>query len=156
MSHTRRPVATLIIHTLSLFISYTLIVALFAPFAARRAEAAPATAPTVPTASNTNNSTTSRAQEQAQEQKGARRDGELLVRFRDGVGEQKRDEIARERGARRGRKLKSGAAIERLELQGADDPALAAQALLLHPEVELAEPNYLIERADITPNDALR
>lgn len=82
-----------------------------------------------------------------------RRDGELLVRFRADLPEQDRESIARGHGLRRKGKLRGESGAERLELQPGQDPAAAAEQLRARPEVELAEPNYLIKRDEVTPND---
>jgi RHS repeat-associated protein len=86
--------------------------------------------------------------------RGQWREGELVVRFREGVSEQSKGAVAAVGGARRKKGLRGGSRLEKLELQPGHDAAAAAEVLRLHPEVELAEPNYLITRAQVAPNDA--
>src|SRR5918993_1534194 len=79
---------------------------------------------------------------------------ELLVRFREGVSEQERGALAAARGARRKKALRGESRVEKLELEQGRDAAAAADELRLRPEVEFVEPNYLIRRAQVAPNDA--
>ncbi len=83
-----------------------------------------------------------------------RREGELVIRFREGVSEQGRSALAAARGARRKRVLRGESRVEKLELQAGQNPAALAEQLRLLPEVELVEPNYLITREQAGPNDA--
>jgi RHS repeat-associated protein len=87
-------------------------------------------------------------------QKGPRREGQLLVRFRQDVTEQQKNALVGERGARRSKSLKGKSRVEKLELQqGADMDAVAAE-LRANPAVELVEPNFLISRDQVTtPGD---
>lgn len=83
----------------------------------------------------------------------ASREGELLVRFREEVTEQGREGLAASKGARRKGKLRGDSRLERLELRAGQNPAIVAEQLRGEPGVELAEPNYLIARAQVVPND---
>lgn len=82
------------------------------------------------------------------------RDGELLVRFRNGVPQQAKDTIIASHGARRKKHLSGESGIEQLQLSTGRDLKLAALQLLMDPQVELAEPNFLISKDDLTPNDS--
>ena len=81
------------------------------------------------------------------------RGGELLVRFGADVTERAREEIASAKGARRKGKLRGGSQLEKLELPPGLDAAAAAEQLRGEPGVEFAEPNFLVTRAQVTPND---
>jgi len=81
------------------------------------------------------------------------RGDELLVRFRAGTSELVKDTIAATQGARRKKKLPSESGVERLELRNGRDVRTAALGLLLNPQIEFAEPNFLISKADLQPND---
>ncbi len=83
-----------------------------------------------------------------------RRDGELIVRFRPEVSEQGRDDIASSKGARRKGRQRGESDIERLALQPGQDAAAAAEQLNMQPGVELAEPNFIVTRAQLLPDDA--
>lgn len=82
-----------------------------------------------------------------------RREGELLVRFSPDVGEQGRDEIAASKGARRKGRQRGESGVEKLELQPGWDASAVAEQLRTAPGVELAEPNFLVTRAQLMPND---
>ncbi|HEX8001055.1 MAG TPA: S8 family peptidase, partial [Pyrinomonadaceae bacterium] len=83
-----------------------------------------------------------------------RRDGELLVRFREGVGEQEKNEILALKGARRAAKLRGTSRLEKLRLPAGQTPEALAAELRQNPLIELVEPNYLISRDELVPNDA--
>ncbi|MGH9941252.1 MAG: S8 family serine peptidase [Pyrinomonadaceae bacterium] len=130
-------------HLLSLTLSYALIVSLWSPLLLKRVDAAPDAAKKFrPPA------TVSLANQQQ------RRDGELIVRFREEATEQERNTLAAARGVRRAGALRGESRVERLELLAAgQNPEALAVALRAHPAVEFAEPNFLIRRDDVTPND---
>ena len=79
------------------------------------------------------------------------RDGELLVRFRGGISNRDKETIIATHGARKKADLTGESEIEKLEVSR--DPRTVASEFLLSPEVEFAEPNFLIAKDDITPND---
>ena len=81
------------------------------------------------------------------------RDGEILVRFREGVSERDKDMVIAAQSARRKKQLKGESGVERLELPGGRDPRSAVLEILLNPQVEFAEPNFLISKEDVAPND---
>ena len=121
----------------SLFLSYLLIILLCTPFFA----------------ANRYSSPTKRAQS-TQEQAPARyRDGELLVRFRNGVSEKDKETIAATHGGRRKKQLNGDSGFEKLELGPGRDAKTAGLQLMLNPQVQFAEPNFLIAKEDVTPND---
>jgi subtilisin family serine protease len=131
----------------SLLLSYLLVISLLAPFTLKRAVAESAQRDSAEL-----NSTT--AATKADKKKGPRRDGELLIRFRTGVSEHTKDALVAAKGGQRSRKLKGRSRIERLNVpKGLDLDALAAE-LRQNPAVELAEPNFVVSRDDLTPNDA--
>jgi RHS repeat-associated protein len=120
----------------SLFLSYLLIIPLCTPFA-------------VSAKSLPKNST-----RPAQEQAPARyRDGEILVRFRDGVSAKDKETIFATHGVRRNQKLEGDSGFEKLQLSAGRDAKAAVLQLLLNPQVQFAEPNFLISKEDLTPND---
>jgi subtilisin family serine protease len=83
----------------------------------------------------------------------AHRDGELLVRFRIGIPHQVKDMILASHGARRKKYLSGESGIERLQLSTGRDLKLAALQLLMDPQIEFAEPNFLISKDELAPND---
>lgn len=81
----------------------------------------------------------------------AHRDGELLVRFRFGTSNRDKETIIATHGARMKAELTGDSNIEKLEVSR--DPRTVALELSLSPAVEFAEPNFLINKDDLTPND---
>jgi subtilisin family serine protease len=81
------------------------------------------------------------------------REGELLVRFRDGVTQKDKETILAAHGARRKKLLEGDSNFEKLDLPAGRDAKSAAANLLLNPQVQFAEPNFLISKEDLTPND---
>jgi subtilisin family serine protease len=81
------------------------------------------------------------------------REGELLVRFRGGVSQRDKDTILATLGVNKVKELRGGSGFEKVELSGARDAKTAALELLMKPQVEFAEPNFLIAKDDLTPND---
>ena len=77
----------------------------------------------------------------------------MIVRFREGVSEQDKDALVKAKGARRKNKLRGRSRIEKLELSAGQEPEAVAEQLRSLPAVEFAEPNYLISREEIVPND---
>ena len=55
--------------------------------------------------------------------------------------------------ARRKKQLDGDSGVEKLELPGGRDPRSAVLEILLNPQVEFAEPNFLISKDDLTPDD---
>jgi len=82
------------------------------------------------------------------------RDTELLVRFRAGVPEQIKDMIVAVQGARRKKQLAGESSVEKLQLPVGRDVRTAALELMLNSQVEFAEPNFLVSKDDLSPNDA--
>ena len=85
----------------------------------------------------------------------ARRQNELLVRFRGVQGEQQKDLVASSHGLRRQKTLRGQSGIETLQLVSRPDVETAAFELMLDPSVDFAEPNFLISHDQLatTPND---
>ena len=88
-----------------------------------------------------------------QEQLAPHRAGELLVRFRTGVSQSIKDTIIATHGARRKKQLQGQSGLEAFELPVGRDVRSTAQQLMLNPQVELAEPNFLVSKDDLSPND---
>ena len=86
-------------------------------------------------------------------QASGQRSSELLIRFRSGVASQNRDTLLASHGARRTRGLRGESSVEKLELLGGQDPETVAQLLRLQPEVEFAEPNFLIRKDQLVTSD---
>src|SRR5215217_756842 len=123
--------------TVSLSLSYLLVIFFCAPFT---------------TAANA--SFRKKPKRSTQEQSPARyRDGEILVRFHDGVSQRDKETIIATHGARRRNELQGDSGFERLELLSGGDVKTAVLQLLLNPQVQFAEPNFLIAKEDLTPND---
>src|SRR5687767_3189751 len=87
------------------------------------------------------------------QQRPASRDRELLVRFRADVSQQAHDILLATHGARGQRVLRGASRVEKVELPAGQDPFTTAAEMRLNPQVEFAEPNFLIEKSDLTPND---
>ena len=122
--------------TVSLFLSYSFIILLCTPFAVSGG-------PSV-----------RKAGKPMQEQPLARyRAGEVLVRFREAVQQKDKDSIIKAYGTRRKRQLQGDSNLEQLELTTGRDASTAALELLQNPQVQFAEPNFLISKEDLTPND---
>lgn len=119
-------------------LTYALLMSLFAPFAIRSVRASRA-GRAAPTKNKVAISSAGPAQ-----QRGGRRDGELLVRFRAGVSEQDKANVFLSHGARRKKQLRGESGIEKLEVATGQDPRTAAELMRLNPQVEFAEPNFLI------------
>jgi hypothetical protein len=124
-----------LLNALCLLLTYTLVASLCAPFALRRVEASPvAPAP---------GGKASPSATKVEKKKGGWHDGELIIRFREGVSEQDKKALVEGKGARRANRLRGRSRLEKLEMQkGRDVEALAAD-LRKSPIVELAEPNLL-------------
>ena len=75
------------------------------------------------------------------------------MRFRAGVSERDKDTILASHGAQRKKYLRGESGIEKLRLTSGRDVQLAALQVLLDPQVEFAEPNFLISKDELTPND---
>ncbi|MGH9931499.1 MAG: S8 family serine peptidase [Pyrinomonadaceae bacterium] len=56
-------------------------------------------------------------------------------------------------GARRKRQLRGESGVEKLEVLGGQNPDTVAQLLRLQPEVEFAEPNFLINKDQLVTSD---
>lgn len=134
------------LHAICCLLSYALAATLLA-LPGRGVEASPGTARG--TSKATSSSPVRKAQADA-----PRREGELLVRFRADFSEQGKDDVARGHGARRMGKLRGDSRLEKLELRPNEDPQAVAEQLRGRPEVELAEPNFLIKHEQVTPNDS--
>lgn len=83
----------------------------------------------------------------------ARREGELLIRFRAGVSAQNKDTVLASHGVRRKKQLRGESSIEKLEVVGGQSVETVALQLSLNPEVEFAEPNFLIDKDDLGTSD---
>jgi RHS repeat-associated protein len=118
--------------SLVLLLCYVLVLSLFSPFAITGGLAS-----------------TSKAQEPA-----PYREGELLVRFQQGVSQSDKETIIAAHGARRKKQLAGESGVEKLELRPGRDANTAALEMLLNPQVEFAEPNFLIAKDQLNPNDA--
>ncbi|HKR12490.1 MAG TPA: S8 family serine peptidase [Pyrinomonadaceae bacterium] len=81
------------------------------------------------------------------------RGNELLVKFRGGVSRRDKDTIMATQSARRKKLLKGDSGFEKLELPSGRDARAAAFELSLNPQVEFAEPNFVISKDEVNPND---
>jgi RHS repeat-associated protein len=138
--------------SLCLFLSYTLFVSFCAPFT---------TAHVVTRTSRTKNVpgpiilpiNRPKAVTPVSQRQGGRREGEILVRFRQGISEQEKTALVLSKGARRGHRLHGKSSIEKLNTAGGQSPESLAAELMSEPGVEFAEPNYLIHHSEVTPDD---
>lgn len=83
----------------------------------------------------------------------ARREGELLVKFRSGASQRDKDIVLASHGMRHKKQLRGYLSVEHLEVPGGRDANVVAQQQLSNHHVEFAEPNYLISKDQITPTD---
>ena len=83
-----------------------------------------------------------------------RRDREVLVQFRPGIGPQERETVLANVGASRRKRLEGNSGVEQLELPAGRDVGSVVLSLLSDPRVEFAEPNFLIAKDDLYPDDA--
>ena len=70
------------------------------------------------------------------------------------MSKHEKETIIAAQGARKKKELAGDSGIEKLELLGGQDVKDAAFQLLQNPQVEFAEPNFLIAKDEVTPNDA--
>ena len=82
-----------------------------------------------------------------------RRDGELLIRFRAGVPEQTKDTLRSSNGTRRKKQLRGESTVEKLEVLGGQNVETVALQLSLNPDIEFAEPNFLINKDQVAASD---
>jgi RHS repeat-associated protein len=87
-------------------------------------------------------------------QNAARREGELLIRFQEGISEDEKERLVNGRGSRRAKKLRGNSRVEQLSVEPGQNPDDVAAALRQSPGVEFVEPNFLIGRAQVMPDDA--
>jgi subtilisin family serine protease len=130
------PIRSYCAETVSLFLSYLLVILLCTPFAVSGRQ-----------------SSTERANPTHQEAVARYREGEILVRFRDGVSQRDKETILATHGVRRKQQLEGDSGFEKLELAAGRDAKAAVLQLLQNPQVQFAEPNFLISKEDLTPND---
>jgi RHS repeat-associated protein len=81
------------------------------------------------------------------------REGELLVRFRAGVSKRDKETIIATHGARKKKEITGESGVEQLELPAGRDARSVALQMLLSGQLEFAEPNFLITKDDVIPND---
>lgn len=122
--------------SVSLFLSYLLVILLCTPFAA-----------------SGRTSVSAKRIRSSQEQAARFREGEVLVRFRSGVSEREKETIMATHGGRKKKQLTGDSGMEKVELATGRDAKAAVLQLLLNPQVEFAELNFLIAKEDLTPND---
>jgi subtilisin family serine protease len=82
------------------------------------------------------------------------RNGQLLVRFRAGVSHREKELVFATQGARKIKDLTGDSGIEQLEIPAGQDVQTAAVQMLVTGQVEFAEPNFVIAKDDVIPNDA--
>lgn len=80
----------------------------------------------------------------ARRQRPTARAGELLVRFRADATEGEKTLVVEQRGGTRSRGLRGKSGVEVVTLAPERDAESVATELRLHPDIEIAEPNYLI------------
>ena len=81
------------------------------------------------------------------------RAGELLVRFRTGVSKHDKEAIIARHGVQMKKVLRGDSGFEKLNVSTGRDVGTVALEMLLNPQVEFAEPNFLITKDDLIPND---
>ncbi|MDQ3668012.1 MAG: S8 family serine peptidase [Acidobacteriota bacterium] len=143
-------------HFISLLLVYALIISLLAPLAIKRAQASAETdrggKEKPPAVGNANRELSLNSATQASGQ----RSGELLVRFRGGVSEQEKATLAAAHGGRRKGQLRGESGIEKLEVAPGQEVETLVLQLRLNPAVEFAEPNFLIQRNDLSVDAGAR
>lgn len=82
-----------------------------------------------------------------------RRDGELLVRFREGVAGGVKGATVTTRGGRVKAKLRGGSRVEKVVSETGTELSALAESLRVDPAVEFVEPNFIIARAQAVPSD---
>ncbi|HEX8502972.1 MAG TPA: S8 family peptidase, partial [Pyrinomonadaceae bacterium] len=82
-----------------------------------------------------------------------RREGELLVRFRQGASADEVLAAPALKGMRRAGILRGKSRVERLSIDAGHDVEAAVAELRGHPSVEFAEPNFVIKGEQLTPDD---
>jgi RHS repeat-associated protein len=145
--------AHLPVRTLCLFLSYTLFISLCAPLAIEKVKAA-ARAEKPLSGELGEPSGAPKSAPAAGQRQGERREGEVLVRFRQGVSEQEKTSLILSKGGHRGHRLRGNSDIEQLDVPAGETPESVASQLLSDPQVELAEPNFLIHHSQVSPSDA--
>jgi len=86
-------------------------------------------------------------------QETGQRSGELLVRFRAGTGQQSKDNVLASHGLRAKKQLRGESGVQKLEILEGQSPETVAQLLRLQPEVEFAEPNFIIKKDQLLTTD---
>ena len=76
------------------------------------------------------------------------REGELLVRFGAGVSRRDQETIIARHGAEKKTDLRGESGIGKLKVSTGRDVRTVALEMLLNPQVEFAEPNFLIAKDD--------
>ncbi len=140
MMHPFRSTASRQPRFVSIALIYFLFHSLGAPFLSQRVEAAALSSAPAVVAAASRKST-------------AHREHELLIRFRDAVPEEERNLLATARGLQREKRLHGASRIEKLKLTARQDPQTLAAELAAQPGIEWVEPNFLISRAEVTPDD---
>ncbi|MFL6208705.1 MAG: S8 family serine peptidase [Pyrinomonadaceae bacterium] len=112
-------------------------------------------APTaVPARSNITGTTSRPARPTAPQATPARwRTGQVLVRFRQDAPEQAISTLLAAVGLQHGERLWGQSGIERLTLVPGQNPQMVATGLSASPQVEFAEPNYVITADQVAPRD---
>jgi len=121
----------------SLLLSYLLVLAVLAPFAVAHSYLPPV-----------------KQAGAAPERTPARyREGEILVRFSNSISSKDKDAILARHGAQRKRELRGVSGLEEVQLAPGRDVKAVVLELAVNSQVEFAEPNFLIAKEDLTPND---
>ena len=84
------------------------------------------------------------------------RKDQVLIRFKDGTSESDKESAAMTHRARRRHQLRGLSGVEKFELSGNDDAQSVAALLTTNPNIEFAEPNYLVTKDQVAttlPND---
>jgi len=103
----------------SCVLSYALLLSALSPFASRKVEAAPGATESAPP-----------AEAAATQSAGPRRrEGEVIVRFREGVAEDAKGAAVSSRGGRRKARLRGESGLEKVGLAPGQDPAAAMPAI---------------------------
>lgn len=135
----------------SLFLTYVTLISLCFPFSTSRTEAASLKASFAKGRGIISSSSPYSSSPGIQ--RSDEREGELLVRFRQGSSEEEKTSAVLSRGGHRRARLRGESNIEKLEIPRGQTPEAMAAQLLTDPTVEFAEPNFLIHHDEITPND---
>ncbi|MDT4967431.1 MAG: hypothetical protein QOJ64_2168 [Acidobacteriota bacterium] len=151
MLSTHRVASTPLFRLVSLLLCYALISPYCALAVSGKKGFMPLIPPKAPARQPNAPAETTRHQQTAT--RGRYRDGELLVRFRQGISDADANALLQAEGAQRAGRLRGQSGVEMLSLTAGLDPEAVATSLRENKAIAFIEPNFLITGDSITPND---